>query len=190
MPVVEPATAQGHRVHLQPAWPRFGPTAPDGNALAQQVSGTGAAPPRQPHPQRGDQAIQGACAGAQEAPTHVRIDPAMVQFVGRQPLGQQRVQPAAAGLEGREPDRLQGRQERRRLIGLGPAQHHIQAGGSRRGWLGSQSADGRFAVVTQQFDRLIQQFAFVSHPSGDISSPQPGHDSFLRFFAHIVVHLG
>jgi len=51
-------------------------------------------------------------ADGQKTVAQVRIDPAVVLLIGRQPFGQQRVQPAAAGLKGLKPNRLQHRQRK------------------------------------------------------------------------------
>ncbi len=100
------------------------------------------------------------------------------------------MQAAAAGLEGRKPNRLQNRQQRRWLIRPGPTQHDVQSWWHRLERLGSERADGGFAVVTQQFDGLVQQFPFVLRSGGAIPSPQSDQYLFLGLFAHIVVHVG
>ena len=52
----------------------------------------------------------------------------MVQLVGRQPFGQQRMQPAAARLKAVNQIGFKIGSSVCRLIGLGPAQHHVDAG--------------------------------------------------------------
>ena len=114
--VIQRAAAQGHRVHLHPARPFLRPFAANGNALAQQIAGPRAAASPQRHAQRCEQSIQRARADGQQALAHVGIQTPMIRLVSRQPFGQQRDEPAAAGLEGGEPDGLEDRQQRVGMI--------------------------------------------------------------------------
>ena len=97
--IIETATAQGYGVHLQPAGPLFGPGTPDGNALTQQAPRPSAAPPGQAYAQGRNQPVQRSRAGLQQTLPQVRINWPMVLLIGRQPFGQQRMEPAAARLE-------------------------------------------------------------------------------------------
>jgi hypothetical protein len=98
------------------------------------------------------------------------------------------MQAAAAGLEGREPDRLQHRQQRLGGIRLGPA--HQPCGGAGRRGRRAQGADGGLAMVTQQFDGLVEQFVFVFRPRHGVVPPPLGQDLGFRFGAQVGVHLG
>jgi len=60
---------------------------------------------------RAQQPIQRGAAGGQQALPHVGIQVAMVGLVVGQPLRQAGLQPHATGLEGRQPDRLERRQQ-------------------------------------------------------------------------------
>jgi len=53
-----------------------------------------------------------------------------------------------------------------------------------------QGADGRLAMVTQKFNRLIQQWVPGCRTRRDVSPPQLDQDLFLRFRARIAVHVG
>jgi hypothetical protein len=45
-------------------------------------------------------------------------------------------------------------------------------------------------VVAQEFNGLIQQLALVLGSGRGVPATQPDEDLFLRFFAHIAVHVG
>ena len=55
---------------------------------------------------------------------------------------------------------------------------------------GAQGADGGFAVVAQQLDRLVEELGLVLLAGGGVAPPQSGQDFVLRFGAHVGVHRG
>ena len=121
MPVVERAAAPRDSVQFEPAGTVLGPLATDGDALAKPASGPGAAAARGLHPQRFDQPVEGAGSGRPQGSAQVSVQPAVLRFVGGEPLGPQRVTAHAAGLEAGEPDRFQDRQQRVGVVALWPA---------------------------------------------------------------------
>ena len=170
MTVIERAAAQGHRVQFQPTRAFFGPFPANGNALAQETAGSGAAAAAQRHPKRCQQPIQCARADGQQARAHVGIQRTMIRLVRRQPFGQERDQSTAAGLKRRKPNGLKDGQQRVGVILARPPQNQRR----QRGWLGfaAQRPDGGLAMVTEQLDRLVDQLAFVFPSRTAILSPQ------------------
>ena len=185
--VIERAAAQGHSVQFHPAGPFFGPFSPDGNALAQEAAGFGAATPAQRHAQRCQQPIQRTRADGQQAFAHIGVQATMIRLVSRQPFGQQRHEAAAAGLKRGEPDGLERGQQR---VGMILARATQNQRGSRR-WFGlvTQGADGGFAMVTEQLDRLGDELPFVVPSRAAILPPQLDQDFGFGWLAHKVVHL-
>jgi len=126
-------------------------------------------------------------ADGQQTFAPVGVQAAMIRFVGRQPLRQQRRQPAAAGLKGGKPDGLEDRQQRRRLILARPPQN--QRGCAQRLRPPAQRANGRLAMITQQFHRLGDQFAFVFPACGRVTPPPLRQDFRFGLLAHKIVLL-
>jgi len=56
--------------------------------------------------------------------------------------------------------------------------------------LGTQGADGRLAVIAQQFHGLVQELVFVFRPRDGVVPPQPGQDLIFGFGAQVVVPVG
>ena len=110
----------------------------------------------------------------------------MIRLVSRQPLRQQRDEPAAAGLKRGEPDGLEDRQQGAGMILARATQN--QRGRSRRQGLVPQRADGGLAMVAQQFDRLGEELAFVLPTRPAILPPQLEEHFGFGLLAHIVAH--
>jgi hypothetical protein len=186
--IIERAAAQSHRVNLQPARALLVPRIPDGNALAQETAGARAAPPAQVHPQRGQQPIEGARAGREQARPQIRIQPAMIRLISRQPFGQERHPARAARLEGGKPDWLEHGQEFLWIVLTRVAQPRRGRAGRPRP--GAQRANGRLAMIAQQGLGLIEQLPFVLQPGFGVLPAQLGQHFVFGFLAHIVVHVG
>jgi hypothetical protein len=188
--VIQRAAAQSHRVHLQPARALFIPRPANGNALAQQAARARAPAPPERDPQRGQQPVQGAPAHRQDRRPQIGIQPAMIRLVGGQPFGQQRGQARAAGLQRREPDRLEHGQELLRIVLARAAQEEGRPAQAQRSGPRAQDADGRLAMIAQQGHRLIEQLTFVPGPGFGVGTPQLGHHFLSGLLTHVVVHVG
>jgi len=102
----------GHGVGLHPSRPRDIPVfRAHGDLFAQQGAGPRAAPSPAPqrHPAWRQQPVDGGGTQAQDSLAHLLLKAAAFRFVMRQPLGQRRFQPLAAGLLGCQPYLLQDR---------------------------------------------------------------------------------
>lgn len=185
---IQRAAAERDGVHLQPAGAFLFPGATDRDALTQETAGPGAAAPVEPHPQRSDEPVQGAGAHGQQIFTQVRVQAAVSGFIGGQPFGQQRLQARAAGLERREPDRFEDRQEPRGIVLPGPPQANRPRGGRRR--LRAQGAEGRLAVIAQELNRLVEELTFEVRAGFGVLPSQPGPQFLLVFLAHVGVPRG
>jgi hypothetical protein len=90
----------------------------------------------EPMPMRSS--IQRAGAGGQQTHAQIRIEPAMLCFIGRQPFRQERSQARAAWLESGKPDRFEDGQKLLRIILGRSAQPQIAAHSRRHFSLNSQ----------------------------------------------------
>jgi len=108
----------------------------------------------------------------------------VIPFVGRQPVGQAGLEPLAAGLAGGQPDGLERRQQFIRGVVLGPAAH--EGRGDRR--LGPQGADGRLAVITEEFDQFVEDSRFMWLAGTGVAFTLPGQHFLSCHFTHMDVH--
>ena len=116
-----PCAAQGHGVQFQVAGGRFGPLGAEGNLATQQTAGPGRGPAAVLDAGRAQQPIQRGATGREQGLEHFGLQPAMVGPVVGQPLGQAAgFQAHSTGLEGRQSDGLQRRQQSVGRVCLGP----------------------------------------------------------------------
>ena len=182
------AAAERDGVHLQPAGAFLFPGPADRDALTQETAGPGAAVPVEPPPRRSAEPVQGAGAPGQQIFTQGRVPAAGSGFIGGPPFGEQRLQARAAGLERREPDRVEDRQEPRGIVLPGPPQANRPRGGRRR--LRAPGAAGRLAVIAQALNRLVEELTFEVRAGFGVLPAQPGRQFRLGFWAPVGVPRG
>src|SRR3569833_1886910 len=145
MQIVQRSATQRYRVQLHPAGPYFGPFATDRNALALQTARTRPAAALGRRAERFEQAVESPGAGRQQRLAHIAVDPVVILLLGGQPLRLESMQACAAGLKCPIPDRLDHRQERRRIILPRPPDDRSRAPGLLCRAPAAQSADGGLA---------------------------------------------
>ena len=130
---------------------------------------------------RDQQPVQRGATGGEQRLAHVGVEAEVVGFVGRQPVGQAGLEALAAGLEGGQPDDLERRQQFIRIIVLGPAAH--ERCGDRPP--GPQGADGRMAVIAEQFDQFVEDFDLVGPASSGLALALLSQHFLTCFFTHV-----
>jgi hypothetical protein len=108
----------------------------------------------------------------------------VIGLVGREPVGQAGLEALAAGLERRQPDGLERRQQPVRVILLGPAPHK---GGAQHG-PGPQRADRGLAVVAEKLDQFVEDLGLVLPAGAGVALALLGQDFLSRQFTHLGVH--
>lgn len=108
----------------------------------------------------------------------------MIRLVGGQPVGQARLEPHAAGLEGGQPDGLERGAQLVRIVFLGAAKDERSCPlGSRL-----QRPDGRLAVIAEEIDQFVDDLGFVLPAGPGITRPLPGQHFTACFLTHLGVH--
>jgi hypothetical protein len=108
----------------------------------------------------------------------------MILLVRRQPVGQARLEPDPAGLQRRQPDGFERGAQLVRIVFPGPAQD------KRRGdhGPGLQRADGRLAVVVEEFDHFVDDFGFVFLAGTGVTISLLGQHFRSCLLTHFGVH--
>ncbi len=110
----------------------------------------------------------------------------MKDFIGWHPQGQTRHQQLAAGLIRTQPDPLERLQQLFGLIEPWPTDDQRTTPGPALGR--TQHPYGRFAVVAEEFDHLIDDFGFVLQTSAGITTAQLFEHLDSRLLTHLGMH--
>ena len=87
----------------------------------------------------------------------------------------------ATGLERRQPDRLERRQELVGRVCPGPA---ADEGRTRDGGLGAQRAQGGLAMGAEEYDQLADPLGLVGTPGTEVAPALLGEDLLMGVLAH------
>ena len=152
--------------------------------MAQQGARTRGGPATVLDPCRDQQPVQRGATGLEQGFAHVGIQAAMILLIRRQPVGQARLEPHAAGLERGQPDGFERRAQLVRVVFPGPP--NDKGRGDHRP--GLQRADGRLAVIVEKFDQFVDDFGFVFLAGPGVTLPLPGQHFRSCFLTHFDVH--